>query len=366
MAKHAKHDVDVEHAASNETEALSPEAFEGEQQGEGAAEAGVAEYEDGQEDDFDGNAEAVGKHAAGASNGAAGVCEPLPVITESMVVGYDIAGNDAPEATRGLNLHQKKSRRMRIVLLVVSIVLVVLMCALGYFAFMLVNEARDVAQQSAVQAEQQQDAADASDAKASSTEVGQAPSLVGLLGMTEEEAISKIGSGATETSRKEVTEETGEGGSKKTEVVGANVTLTLTDEPSDSRGNAPSVYLALDKDGKITEVGYAASLSALGYKDVSFSDAVKSEHIVEKLLSDAGIPTTDGTVELPSTDDYRTYAEDGKTIAQEQYTFSGQGTSTDGTPRNWQCRLNYDYSAANVSGNLVDTLRQVYVTVSAA
>lgn len=366
MAKHAKHGIDTEREVSNEAEEFSSEAVEGELQGENAVEASGAVYESAEEDAFDDDFEVVGKHAAGASNGAASISEPLPVITESMVVGYDIAGNDAPEATQGLNLHQKKSRRMRIVLLIVSVVLVVLMCALGYFAFMLVNEARDVAQQSAVQAEQQQDAADASDAKASSTEVGQAPSLVGLLGMTEEEAIAKIGSGATETSRKETTEETGEGDSKKTEVVGANVTLTLTDEPTDSRGNAPSVYLALDKDGKITEIGYAASLSALGYKDVSFSDAVKSEHIVEKLLSDAGIPTTDGTVELPAADDYRTYAEDGKTIAQEQYTFSGQGTSTDGTPRNWQCRLNYDYSAANVSGNLADTLRQVYVTVSAA
>ena len=107
-------------------------------------------------------------------------------------------------------------------------------------------------------------------------------------------------------------------------------------------------------------------MSTLGYGDVSFSDAVTEKHVVETLLGDAGLTVEDGSVELPSADEYRTYANDGKTIAQEQYTFSGEALAAlDGAQHAWQCRLNYDYSAANVSNNLSDTLRLFYVYVNA-
>lgn len=102
------------------------------------------------------------------------------------------------------------------------------------------------------------------------------------------------------------------------------MTLALTEQQADSKGNTPSVYLTLDKDGKITQAGYSAAMSTLGYGDVSFSDAVTEKHVVETLLGDAGLTVEDGSVELPSADEYRTYANDGKTIAQEQYTFSGE------------------------------------------
>ncbi|MDO4443625.1 MAG: hypothetical protein Q4B69_07105, partial [Slackia sp.] len=65
-------------------------------------------------------------------------------------------------------------------------------------------------------------------------------------------------------------------------------------------------------------------------------------------------------------EDYRTYADDAKTIAQELYTFSGEAQGADGNPYAWSCKLSYDYSAANVSGNLADTIRQIYVYVKAA
>ena len=44
------------------------------------------------------------------------------------------------------------------------------------------------------------------------------------------------------------------------------MTLALTDETSDSKGNTPSVYLTLDKEGVITEAGYwhRSALSGTG------------------------------------------------------------------------------------------------------
>lgn len=264
--------------------------------------------------------------------------------------------------------HRKASRRMRIVLIAVSVVLVLLMAALGYFAWMLVNEAHDVAYQSTAQTVKADkgDPAAASDAGKSAAARKETPRLVGLIGKTEEEAIDIIGRGATETSAKDITEETGEGDEKTTEVVGRSVTLALTDETTDSKGNAPSVYLTLDEDGAIVEAGYSSSVGSLGYGDVSFVDAVASEHIVENLVKAAGVEVDSASVEMPSVGDYRTYADDGTTIAQELYTFNGQGDGSDGTSYAWSCKLSYDYSAANVSGNLADTIRQVYVYVKAA
>lgn len=262
--------------------------------------------------------------------------------------------------------HHVKSRRMRTALIVVSVALVLLMAALGYFAWMLIGEARDVAYQSTVQSSQNsKDSASTLDAGSTSTDRKETPELVGLIGKTEDKAVTLIGRGATETSSSEITEETGEGDEKTTEVVGRNVTLALTDETSDSKGNTPSVYLTLDKDGVITEAGYSASVGSLGYGEVSFVDAVQTEHLVENLVTMAGVPIEEGIVEMPSSDSYRSYADDGKTIAQEVYTFEGTGEA-DGSSYAWSCKLSYDYSAANVSGNLADTIRQVYLYVKGA
>lgn len=262
--------------------------------------------------------------------------------------------------------HHVKSRRMRTALIVVSVALVLLMAALGYFAWMLIGEARDVAYQSTIQSSQSsKDSASTLDAGSTSSDRKETPELVGLIGKTEDEAVALIGRGATETSSSEITEETGEGDEKTTEVVGRNVTLALTDETSDSKGNTPSVYLTLDKDGVITEAGYSASVGSLGYGEVSFVDAVQTEHLVENLVTMAGVPIEEGIVEMPSSDSYRSYADDGKTIAQEVYTFEGTGEA-DGASYAWSCKLSYDYSAANVSGNLADTIRQVYLYVKSA
>lgn len=311
----------------------------------------------------------MAKHAKHARNDNEGPNVALEFVDTAQGASEDPTSSSvAPDRHDAHTTHRKASRRMRIVLIVVSIVLVLLMAALCYFAWMLINEARDVAYQSAMQTAQVDSSASAptADAGKGSTTRKEAPQLVGLIGKTQDEAIDAVGRGATETSSKEITEETGEGDEKTTEVVGHSVTLALTDETTDSKGNTPSVYLVLDADGFITEAGYSASVGSLGYGDVSFVDAVTSEHIVENLVEMAGIKVETGSVEMPSTEDYRTYADDGKTIAQELYTFAGSGAASDGSSYEWSCKLSYDYSAANVSGNLADTIRQVYVYVKAA
>lgn len=311
----------------------------------------------------------MAKHAKHARNDNEEPNSTSELVDAAQDVPLDSAAPCAAPDYRDFHkTHRKASRRMRIVLIVVSIVLVLLMAALCYFAWMLINEARDVAYQSATQNVQvdKESLAPKTDAGKASTARKEAPQLVGLIGKTQEDALDAVGRGATETSSQEITEETGEGDDKTTEVVGRSVTLALTDETTDSKGNTPSVYLVLDADGVITEAGYSASVGSLGYGDVSFVDAVTSEDIVENLVEMAGIEVEAGSVEMPATEDYRTYADDGKTIAQELYTFAGSGADSDGSSYEWSCKLSYDYSAANVSGNLADTIRQVYVYVKAA
>ena len=52
-------------------------------------------------------------------------------------------------------------------------------------------------------------------------------------------------------------------------------------------------------------------------------------------------------------------------VDKEMYTFEVTGEA-DGASYAWSCKLSYDYSAANVSGNLADTIRQVYLYVKSA
>lgn len=282
---------------------------------------------------------------------------------DDMATGHSPDFVNIPPAAQ----HKRKSRRMRIVLIAVSAVLVALLAALAYFAFMLVNEASDVAYETASRSVPKDEPATPTDSKKADVQKhGDIPDLTGMLGLTVDEAIDQVGRGATITSEKDIEETTGEDEDEETKVVGKNVTVALADETTDKKGNTPSVYLKCNEEGIIVQVGYSASVSSLNYDEVSFADIVQTEHIVENLLNDAGVSAQVGSVELPAADDYRVMADDGTTIAEESYTFTGEGQAGDGATHTWSCHLIYDYLAANVSGNLADTIKLVYLYIDAA
>ena len=259
--------------------------------------------------------------------------------------------------------HRRKSRRMRVVLIIVSVILALLIAALVYFAFMLIQEASNAASQSTTYSDSVEAETSASDAGViESDSHGDVPDLVSLLGLTVDEAIEEVGRGATITTERDITEDTDDDDGEA-QVTGRSVTVALADETTDASGNTPSLYFETDEDDVIVSVGYSTPVSSLNYGDVSFEAIVQENHIVENLLTDAGLPVDAGTVELPSTDDYRTYDDDGQTIMQESYTFSGTASDADGSNYDWTCRLSYDYSAANVSGDLDDTIKliQLYI-----
>lgn len=259
--------------------------------------------------------------------------------------------------------HLKKSRRVRKVLVVIVVLLIALICALGYYAWQLANESsRAMVQQTQAQQQstdvgnlsQDNSGKDAASATAKKTEV---PNLASVLGMTQDQAVEQLKHGATVTSSKDVNEEGN--------AVKKSVTIALTTEPADTRSGTPSVYLGLNEDGKIIQAGYSAATASLGYGSLSFADAVKNEHVMEKTLRDAGVPVVDGAATLPTDKTaYSTYATDGTTLVKENCSFSGQ-VDINGASHDWSSVLLYDYSTANASGNLADTIRIIYIYVNA-
>ena len=258
--------------------------------------------------------------------------------------------------------HMRKSRRMRRVLIVVIVLLVVLIGVLGYLTWRLVTESQTLAAQ---QTQQQQDAQEVAaiqqeetkDASTETTKKTEAPNLVAVLGLGQDEAVAALAHGAQVTASKDVNEEGNP--------IKKDVTVALTDEPADTRTGTPTVYLGLNEEGKVVQAGYSASTAALGYGTLSFADAVKNEHVVEKTLQEAGIPVAEGAAVLPEDKTaYSTYDTDGTTLVKENCSFSGT-VDLNGAPHEWSAVLSYNYTTANMTGNLADTIRIIYVYINA-
>lgn len=271
-------------------------------------------------------------------------------------------GRHSKKTKPNVPAYMRKSRRMRRVLIVVVVLLIALIGALGYLTWRLVAESQMLATQ---QTQEQQDAQEVDaiqqketkDAPTETAKKTTVPNLVSVLGLTQDEAVTVLAHGAQVTSVKEVNEEDNP--------IKQNVTVALTDEPADTRTGTPTVYLGLDEEGVVIQVGYSASAAALGYGTLSFVDAVKNEHVVEKTLQEAGIAVEEGAAVLPEDKaEYSTYATDGTTLMKENCSFSGSIDIND-APHEWSAVLSYDYTTANMSGNLAETIRIIYVYINA-
>lgn len=261
-------------------------------------------------------------------------------------------------ARQGQAVYIQRSARMRKILIAVIVILVILIVGAGVLVWQLFQTART----SAVQQTQIAESATAvstdqatKDASATTSKKTTVPNLVSLLGSTQDAAIQALQHGARVASAIAVNEE---GNPVKTEV-----RIALADEPADSKGGTPTVVISLNEEGAIIRAGYTTSTSSLGYGSLSFSDIVTKENVVEKTLEEAGLTIPVGTVKLPEDKmTYSTYASDGTTLTKESYTFSGTGTAN-GQELPWSATLTYDYSMANATGNLVDTIRTINIYV---
>lgn len=256
--------------------------------------------------------------------------------------------------------YQRKSRRMRRILTGVIIVLVVILAAaLVCVGMLVVTESQSAVQMASSAAQQSDDdltggVDDATGAEKTVT----APDLASLIGMAQDDALAAVGHGATVTASVAVNEE---GNPVKT-----SLTVALTEEPGDSRSGTPTVYLGLDERGAVVQAGYSAPTSSLGFGSLSFADAVSNEHVVEQTLREAGVPVEDGAAVLPQDKAaYSEYDSAGTTLVRERCTFNGD-VDIAGAARTWSATLSYDYTSANASDNLANTIRIIYVYVNAA
>ncbi|MEC4183342.1 histone-lysine N-methyltransferase [Adlercreutzia sp. R21] len=256
--------------------------------------------------------------------------------------------------------YMRKSRRMRRILIVVIIVLVLLLAAVAYFGVQLFEAGNSTGVQQAQSTEQEQEAIQQEEANDASTETAKTttvPNLVGLLNLTQDEAVEKLQHGAQVSSTREVNEE---GNPIKSEA-----RVALTAEPADSRTGTPTVYLGLNEEGRVIQAGYSASTTALGYGSLSFADAVNNEDIIQKTLAEAGLSVPEDAVALPEDSAaYTTFDTDGKTRTKEYCSFNGT-VDVEGVEHTWSAVLSYDYSMANASGNLADTVRTIFVYINA-
>lgn len=253
----------------------------------------------------------------------------------------------------------RKSRRMRKVLLGVVALLAVLAIAIVVGVVQIVKIGHDASVQQTQNVEQEASSitgAEATDAATATTsKQTNVPNLVSIMGMTQEQAIEQLGNGAQVIATSELNEE---GNPIKVEV-----RVALTEEPADSRTGTPTVYLGLNSDGAIIQAGYSTSTTSLGYGSLSFADAVKNEHIIEKTLGEAGVEVAEGSVVLPEDKtEYSTYDTDGTTLTKEYCSFKGEA-EVNGSTEEWSAVLSYDYAVANATGNLADTVRTVYVYI---
>lgn len=263
-----------------------------------------------------------------------------------------------------LSPHMRKSRRMRKILIVVLILLVVVIGALIFFSFQWFSESKVVASQQ-VQTQQntqksdalQQGKTDSKDASTTTAKKASVPALTSLLGMTQDQAVAALKQGATVSGSQDTND--------PSSPIKKNVTVALTDDPADPRSGTPTVYLGLNEGGSVVQAGYSAATASLGYGPVSFSDAINNEHIVEKTLQEAGATVPEGSVKLPQDKSaYSQYASDGTTLVKETCPFSGTA-EFNGASHQWSAVLLYDYTTSNVSGNLSDTIRMIYIYVNA-
>ncbi len=257
--------------------------------------------------------------------------------------------------------YQHKSRRLRRTLIVVIIILAILLIAAGVATAILVKTASETAVQVAANSTQDatNDLTQSADDSSSSTseKLISAPDLVSLLGMTQDQATEEIGRGATLTATRESSDEDS--------AVSTSISLALTEEPADSLSGTPTVYLGLNEEGVVVQAGYSASTTSLGYGSLSFADVISNEHVVEQTLAEAGIEVEEGSVVLPEDKtEYSTYDSDGTTLVRETCSFSGEVLVGEQS-LSWSATLSYDYTTANATDNLANTIRLIYVYVNA-
>lgn len=179
--------------------------------------------------------------------------------------------------------------------------------------------------------------------------------LVSLFGLDLDQAVDEMGRGATVQSLTPM----------NSDAYSTQAVVVLTDEPGDADSGTPVVTLRFDGAGQVVWASYEAPLGNLGYRAISFPDAVERLDVLQDALHTAGLAQIQpDEFQLP--DDrtlYARFADDLETVLIEELTFGGEGEA-EGAVYDWSGTLSFDYRGAVESGNLADTLRTLRISIS--
>ena len=303
------------------------------------------DFDDFDDDDDDDDDMPRGRHAAHAKKPE----EPEEIVSPT------------PKKSAWMEERTRRSRHTRRSLIIAILMLVILLAAGGIIAYNVLSEGQSKADQQAHQQSATEKTeivnTDNNDAATVAVKTADVPDIVSLLGKDQVTAVNALERGATITSTRDIKEEGNP--------IRHSITIALTAEPADSKTGTPNVYLGLDRDGTVIQVGYSASAATLGFGAVGFADAVQKEHVIEKTMKDVGLADNIGTIALPANkSEYSTYASDGTTLVRERCPFSGD-VVIGGQDCTWSSVLSYDYTTANLTGNVNDTVRVIYAYVTA-
>jgi len=247
-------------------------------------------------------------------------------------------------------IKEAKRRRRRLTLIIIALVIVVLgLLAGGAFMFMQTQQNASNTAKSSTEAQLSAN----TDSKTTSNMKVEVPNIVQYIETNLNYVLDNIGHGAQLAATYEI--------DTKEAKYHTEQTIDLTADAKDDKYGYPQVFLSYNWSGSLIRTGYSATISQLGYGVISIDELVNNQHAVEKTLKGAGFNVEEGTVVLPTDkSSYQTYDANGK-LSRELVDFTGKASTTTGKTYTWEAAVMYDYTTSNATGNLADTLRQIYV-----
>ena len=317
-----------------------------------------------------------------AEDGFDAWAQNAPVPIEATAAGTVLEANEsaANPATPQVSDEERKRRKNRnkLIVIVVILALLVVGCAVGGVYLVMQGDSSSDEKQAQVSTDKEAlQTAAKNDASTTTGKKVDVPALTKLVGLTQDEAVSLLGEGASVSASStksaavkddeadDEADEDAEDGAEEEEAE-TEVTVTLTGDSAGLSSSNPKVYLTLDADDVVKRAGYCVSTDELGYDAQSFVDLVNSAHVIENTLAEAGLSVEEGTVAAPSDSATYTTKNSSDTITKESYSFSGTAKDAANTEFSWEAILLYDYSPSNSTGTIADTLRQISVYVSLA
>jgi hypothetical protein len=263
----------------------------------------------------------------------------------------------------------KKSKRLKITLILVLLILLVVIGGLCFWGYTLLFKS-DGGGTSLVSGPDN-NSLKIKDATDEATSLNLSlPKLTVLFGLTTDEALARLGSSYQLVSTSQAAATSSD--ETNVAVVDANAAAQIIEidykvtTTKATITNAPKIYLSLNASGKVVGCYVTSALNVLGYSPSTFSSLVATGDILNNTLSAIGITPSNFTYTVPSAETYTTYSKDAggnstNVIAKESASFDGITADQSVAPKTWSVTLEYDYTLYNITNDSSKLSRMLYI-----